>query len=313
MSTPVAGPLSTAEQGMTLGVELPSAGASASPEEIVRVARHAERIGLAAVWTFERLLLPAGPAKMIGGPEVPLPEAYGSVYDPLETLSYVAAVTGRVALGTSIVVATYHNPVVLARRLATLDRLSGGRLVAGLGQGWMADEFTAAGVPPQRRGARFEELVTAMRTVWQADPVTFEGDFYRIPPAHVGPKPVRPDGPALLAGATSPGSLERAARLGLGLNVVMMTWEAFHDSVAMFRRAAEAAGTDPATLPVVVRVNGMVTEKAQDDRAPVTGSAEQVMEDLARLRSAGVGHVFWAMDTQPDERLAAMDRLTTLT
>ncbi|HEX4812376.1 MAG TPA: TIGR03619 family F420-dependent LLM class oxidoreductase [Nonomuraea sp.] len=295
--------------GLTLGLALPTAGPHASPEEILRVAREAEEIGLAAVWTFERLLRPTGTATMIGGPSFPLPDAYGSVYDPLETLAYLAAGTSRVKLGTSILVSLLHNPVVLARRLATLDRLSGGRLIAGVGQGWMAEEFATAGVPPQRRGARFEEHVRAMRAVWAPDPVTFDGDFYQIPAAQIGPKPVRPDGPALLAGAGSPAAVERAARLGLGLNAIMMSWEAFHDSVRSFRNAA---GPGAEALPVVVRVNGSITGKPLDDRAPLTGSVEQVLEDLAQLRSAGADHVFWAMDTEPDEQLDALGRLHAL-
>ncbi|TDD03707.1 TIGR03619 family F420-dependent LLM class oxidoreductase [Nonomuraea deserti] len=301
---------STIGPGMTLGLALPTSGAASSPEEMLRVAQRAEEIGLAAVWTFERLLRPVGAAAVVGGgPAVPLPEPYGWVYDPLETLSFVAAGTREIRLGTSVLVTLLHNPVVLARRLATLDRLSGGRLIAGIGQGWMADEFATAGVPPRQRGARFEEHVTAMRRVWLPDPVEFDGTFYRIAASHIGPKPVRPDGPALLAGAASPPAIERAARMGLGLNAIMMSWAAFHDTIEAFRRAAEAAGLDPDTLPVVVRVNGSITEKPLDGRAPLTGSAEQVLDDLARLGSAGADHVFWAMETEPDEQLDSMERL----
>lgn len=294
---------------LTLGLALPTSGPGASPEQILHVARRAEDIGLAAVWTFERLLRPAGPATMIGGPEIPLPEEYSSVYDPLETLAYVAAATSRIQLGTSILVSLLHTPAVLARRLATLDRLSGGRLIAGLGQGWMADEFAAAGVPAERRGQRFEEHLQAMRAAWGADPVAFEGEFYRIPASHIGPKPVRPDGPSLLAGAVSPTAIARAARLGLGLNTIMMTWEAFHDAARSFRGAA---GTASGGLPIVVRVNGSITDKPLDGRMPLTGSVEQVLEDLAELRSAGAGHVFWAMDIEPDRQLEAMERLSVL-
>src|SRR5919201_1307659 len=201
---------------MDLGVALPAAGSGASPEAIGRVAQQAERIGLVAVWTFERLRHPAEPMMLGVGP-LPLPEFNAVVYDPLETLSYVAAVTRTIRLGTSVLDTLFHSPVVLARRLATLDRLSGGRLLVGLGQGWMAQEFTAAGVPMARRGAGFQEHIEAMRAVWGPDPVRFEGRFYRIPEAEIGPKPVRPGGPALLVGSMGPAAVERAARLGVGL------------------------------------------------------------------------------------------------
>jgi probable F420-dependent oxidoreductase len=295
-----------------LGVALPSSGANASPEAIAKVAQGAERIGLGTVWTFERWMRPAEP-DMLGVGPVPLPEFNAVVYDPLETLSYAAALTGRVRLGTSVLDTLFHSPVGLARRLATLDRLSGGRLLAGLGQGWMAQEFAAAGVPTARRGAGFQEHVEAMRAAWGPDPVRFDGRFYRIPESQIGPKPLTPGGPPLLVGAAAPVAVERAARMGLGLTTVMFGWEPLRDAVGAFRRAAEAAGHDPATLPVVVQVNGPVTARPLDDRQPLTGSAEQVAEDLAELRALGVDQVFWLMaDLPADEQLDGLERLLAL-
>src|SRR3954447_13972711 len=193
-----------------LGVHLPVAGRGATPESIAQVAEEAERVGLDSVWTWERLMRPTVPIPMggPGGPVMDAPEDFGSVYDPIEVLAYVAARTSRISLGTSVLDTLFHSPVILARRLATLDRLSGGRLVAGLGQGWMEQEFQAAGVSMRRRGAGFEEHLLAMRAVWDADPVRFDGRFYRSPDAAIGPKPVRPGGPRLLAGAASPPALE---------------------------------------------------------------------------------------------------------
>ena len=118
---------------MDFGIDLPTSGPFASTEAIVRVAQEAERLGYAAIWTYERLLYPLGDPVGAG-----LPEFYSSgTYEPLETLSYVAARTERIKLGTSIITAPFHVPVILARRFATLDQLSGGRAIAGLGQGWM--------------------------------------------------------------------------------------------------------------------------------------------------------------------------------
>src|SRR5437667_4503039 len=138
---------------MELGVTLPTSGALASPANIARVAQEAERLGYAALWTYERLLRPTGDVPQPGGPPRPLPEVYRLVYEPLETLSYVAALTDRIKLGTSVIDALLHPPVVLARRYASLDRFSGGRVIAGLGQGWMPQEFETANVPLRRRGA----------------------------------------------------------------------------------------------------------------------------------------------------------------
>src|SRR4029078_2393813 len=124
--------------------------------------------------------------------------------DPIETLSYVAAKTSRILLGTSVLDALFQPPIILARRLATLDRLCDGRLLAGIGQGWMEQEFEAAGVSMKRRGAGFEEHLLAMRAVGGPDPVLFAGRFYRIPDADIGPKPVHRGGPRLIVGAVSP-------------------------------------------------------------------------------------------------------------
>src|SRR4029453_16064455 len=123
-----------------IGVHLPVAGRRASAETIARVAEEAERIGLDSVWTWERLMRPTVPIAMggAGGPVMDAPEDFGVVYDPIETLTYIAARTSRITLGTSVLDALFHSPIILARRLATLDRLSEGRVVVGPGWGWVA-------------------------------------------------------------------------------------------------------------------------------------------------------------------------------
>ena len=161
-----------------VGVGVPSFGPRADPEAIVTIATAAERLGFDSVWTFERLLLPV---MADGTNPYGLPDHNGSVYDPLETLTWVAAHTRRIGLGTLVMDPLFQSPLVLARRLATLDRLSGGRLMAGIGQGWMPEEFEAVGVPMARRGAGFEEHVAAMRACWRPDPVEYLGRWYRIP------------------------------------------------------------------------------------------------------------------------------------
>ncbi|MFI0448777.1 TIGR03619 family F420-dependent LLM class oxidoreductase [Actinomadura sp. 6N118] len=294
---------------MKLGLHLPVSGHDASPEVIARTAEEAERIGLDSVWTWERLLRPTVPIAMggPGGPVMDPPEAFASVYDPLDTLAYVAARTTRVTLGTSVLVSLFQNPVILARRIATIDRLSGGRLVAGIGQGWMEQEFAAAGVPMSRRGAGFEEHILAMRAVWGPNPVRFEGRRYQIPESEIGPKPVRPGGPTLLIGAAVPAAVERAARLGAGVTLVIFDFDATRETITTFRRTAEAAGHDPASLPIAIQVNGSVTAKPLDERAPLTGSPEQVATDLEALDA---DHVFWNDPmTGTDEQLHNLAQL----
>lgn len=292
-----------------LGVHLPVAGPSASPESITRVAEQAEQLGLDSLWAWERLMRPTVPIPMggPGGPVMDAPEDFGTVYDPIETLSFVAARTSRITLGTSVIDGLFSSPVILARRLATLDRFSNGRLVVGIGQGWMEQEFVAAGIPMSRRGAGFDEHLRAMRAVWGPNPVSFEGRFYRIPQADIGPKPVRPDGPTMVVGAAAPEAVKRAARLGLGLTLVIFDWAATEATIRTYREAGREAGFDH--LPVLLQVNATVTAEPQDERGPLAGSPEQVAEDLDRAAALGVEHVYWNTTSDATDQLPLLAEL----
>jgi probable F420-dependent oxidoreductase len=266
----------TASGRPAIGVTLPTMGPHAGPEAIATIARAADELGLHGVTATERLLLPAGDDwdNWAG-----LPDTY--VWDPIEALTFAAAVTERVRLGTGVVNALFQPPIVLARRLATLDRLSGGRLDVGLGQGWLPEEFVAVGVPTGRRGAGFEEHVAAMRACWGPDPVEFTGEHHRIPPATVGPKPVRGADIPLLIGAVARPAVERAARLGAGFLTGVRDWDTSADEIAWYR----ACG---GTGRVVVQV--MSAWGAGADEAPAAFAAWAVGE-LDRAAAAGADEV----------------------
>ena len=293
-----------------LGVHLPLSGRGLA-RGISAVAVEAERIGLDSVWSWERLLRPTVPIAMggPGGPVMDAPEDFATVYDPLETLAYVAARTSRITLGTSVLDALFQSPVVLARRLATLDRLCEGRLVAGLGQGWMQQEFDAAGVPMTRRGAGFEEHLRAMRAVWGPDPVQLRGAQLPHPRVRDRPEARPPGGPTVLLGAAAPPALERAGRLGFGLTLVIFDWDTVRQSIAVFRDAARAAGHDVDALPVMLQVNGDLTEAPLDERGPLLGSPEQVATDLEEAARLGVEHVYWHFFTDPLGLLPLLEQL----
>jgi probable F420-dependent oxidoreductase len=279
---------------MDLGVALPTSGRLASPANIVRIAQEAERLGYAAVWTYERLLRPMAELPGPDGSMHRIPEQYRLTYEPLETLSYVAGKTERVKLGTSVIDALLHPPVVLARRFATLDQFSGGRVVAGLGQGWMPQEFETANVPMDRIGAGMDEVVAAMRACWGPDPVAYEGRFHRIAPSELNPKPVQERIPVLL-GATTPAGARRAGRIADGLNPIAFSAEVVPALATTFRQAAEQAGRDPAALTVVVRANVPITREPLGDRRPfLGGSPRQIAEDVARLVPAVVDQVLFS-------------------
>jgi probable F420-dependent oxidoreductase len=151
---------------MQLGIHLPHAGSQASPELIKRHARRAEDLGLSDVWVSEHIIVPRA-----SFPRSPL------FYDPVLTLTWVAAVTERVRLGTSVIVLPMRHPLPLAKELATLHNLSGGRLILGVGVGWLEAEFAALGVPFHERGRRMDEGIAMMRAVWSQDPVSFEAKY----------------------------------------------------------------------------------------------------------------------------------------
>jgi len=297
---------------MDIGIALPHVGPHASAQAIVQAAREAERLGFGAVWVLERLLRPTFPFPQFGGRVMTMPETYATAFEPLETLTYVAAKTERIKLGTSVIDALFHVPVVLAKRFAALDQFSGGRAVAGLGQGGNAPEFETANVSLKRRGAGFEEFIHALRAAWGPDPVKYEGRFYKIPESNIGPKPVQPGGPPIIIGGFAPAALERAGRLADGWNPVLNAWPPFEQALKAFHDAARNAGRDPDKLQVVVRANVRPDAPAADQRKPLTGSTDQIAEDLTRLRGLGVNHVFWDMNfsgTSADDQLRLLESL----
>jgi len=232
------------------------------------------------------------------------------VFDPLDTLAYVAAHTRRVRLGTSAILALFQHPVVLARRLATIDRLSAGRLIVGLVQGWMVEEFALAGVPMSQRGARLDEYLAVVRIVWRLDPVRFQGGFFQVPDSDIGPKPSQPDGIPLLMGYANAAGIQRAARIADGLHPYVTDLAALQRDIAQFRDAAREADRDPTTLTVVLRADGILTDArvASEDRALFHGSLDQWIEDAAAVQHLGVSHVLFGVSGPIDLQLDVMAR-----
>ena len=283
---------------VAIGIALPQYGIIASPESILHVATEAEKRGLASLWLSDRLLLPTNPKDSFDGK--PWPDIFATVYDPIETLTYVAAKTKNVRLGTSVVSALFQNPVTLARRYATLDRLSGGRVIAGIGQGDFRDEFETANIPIKRRGRGFEEFVLAMRAVWGPDPVSFKGEFYKIPPSRIGPKPVQVGGIPLLLGAFAPKALERAARISDGIMPAIGrgdTIESLREVLDSFRDQVRGAGRDPKETMAILNVHNTVGRRNTAEPRPLlSGSPQQAASDLPKIEKLGINHIFFDMN-----------------
>lgn len=255
-------------------------------------------MGLASLWVSDRLLLPTKPRDTWDGE--PWPDIFATVYDPIEMLTWVASSTKNVKLGTSVLSGLFQNPVTFARRFATLDRLSGGRAIAGIGQGDFRDEFEAANVPLKRRGRGFEEFILAIRAVWGPDPVSFSGEFYKIPESRIGPKPMQPGGIPMLLGAFEPKALERAARIADGVMPAAgrnTTLEKLGQRLNNFRDMVQRAGRDPKKIVAILNVhNAMSDEKAAEPRPLLAGTPKQASDDLPGLKKLGIDHVFYDMN-----------------
>ena len=277
---------------MKVGISLPQLGPTASPENLITVAQRAEELGYDSAWVLERLLWPLNPREPYpASPDGSLPETYQSVLDPLESLTFVAAHTKKLQLGTSVLVLPYHTPIQLARRIATLDVLSGGRALVGVGVGWSRDEFEAAGTPFERRGARCDEFLRAMIEVWTNDTVKFDGEFYHIPESKVGPKPVQKPYPPIYIAGFGQYTFDRAAKFGNGWNPAgVPSFEWLEGMIGQFRQTVTRAGrTD---MEVVLRSFTMVfKDSLGPQRGPMMGTLDEVREDTKRLRDIGVTHL----------------------
>ena len=221
--------------------------------------------------------------------------------------AYVAGLASRVELGTSVIQALFHSPDVLARRLATIDQLSGGRVIAGLGRGWMPEEFAVAGVPLSRRKRAMPEFLAAMRATWGPDPVRFAGEIYDIPESDIGPKPARSI--PLLLGYDSDFGVRLAARHADGLHANRHDLQTFARDVELFRKTAVAAGRDPQSLSISFRGAGRLTDAAGPGRPLFVGSLEQWVEDIERLAALGVSHLFVQLHTPIEQQLSTMAEL----
>lgn len=203
---------------MDVGVFVPLGNGNATPEICRAVGREVEERGFESVWVPEHVVLfdeyestypYSADGDLPGGAEV-------GMLEPLTALTYLAAVTDRIRLGTAICLVPQRNPVYTAKQVADLDNLSGGRVEFGIGIGWLREEFEALQVPFERRGARTDEYLAVMKALWTDDVSRVAGDLYDLPACRMYPKPVQAPHPPILVGGESPAAMRRAARHGQG-------------------------------------------------------------------------------------------------
>jgi probable F420-dependent oxidoreductase len=278
---------------MRLGYFLPQMGSAASPENLVRVAERAEQLGFGTVWVTERLLYPLAPQTPYAGtPDGSLPDVYKTVLDPIGSLTYVAAKTSKVGLGTSVLDMPYYNPVLLARQLTTLDIMSGGRLRVGLGLGWSKDEHDATKASLAGRGKLADEFLDVLHKIWKDDPVEHNGKYFTVPKSIIQPKPAQKPHPPVYLAAFSPGALRRVAQHADGWHPVALPVDAMRGMWAGVQSMAKEFGRDPSTLELIVRGNLEISkEPLGEGRFIFSGSADEIKADIAACRELGANEV----------------------
>jgi probable F420-dependent oxidoreductase len=271
-------------RGMRIGVTVPNVHETlAERTTIEAVARMADDLGFDSVWCNDHLVIPASDD---GGGEPAYAAAYGqqrrqNIYEPLITLAYLAAVTQRVLLGTSVFLLPLRNPVVAAKQAATLDRLSDGRLVLGVGVGWLEGEFEAVGVPFRQRGRRTDEAIAVLKALCAEDAVEFL------------PKPVQRPHPPLWIGGRSDAAIRRAARSGDAWHPSHLTVDELRGRIPELRAECERAGRAPDDVMVSTRRKLVMSSSAADaepDRV-LQGDAGAIAATVAELSEAGVAHL----------------------
>lgn len=276
----------------------------AHPEYLARAVTLAEQVGFESVWAGEHVVMPDYAPNYPYSEDGRLPQADDTdVADPLIWLTYAAALTSTIRLATGVVVLPLRNPVVLAKQVATLDLLSGGRAMLGVGVGWMPEEADVVGVPFTGRGRRTEEYIGAMRALWADDVAAFDGEHVHFAGARSYPKPVQPGRRVpMIIGGSGPAAARRAGRLGDGYYPIAPTVEALADQIALMHAAAKDAGRSPADIEISTMVFSLV------GLGPVSRAQ---LDDFHRMEDLGVSRIVAPrlLDTTTEPMLDALNRL----
>jgi probable F420-dependent oxidoreductase len=270
---------------MKFGLSLRNTGPGSSAEAIEAGAETAERLGWETVWTTDHVLVPESAAG-----------EYGRTFEVIETLAWVGARHPRIKLGTSVIVVPQRNAVLLAKELATLDVLSRGRLIVGVGVGWNETEFANLGAADRfhRRGAYLDETIRLWRHVWSGSSEPFHGTFHDFTDFVFGPPPVQGDRVPIVVGGSSPAALRRAGGLADGYHATRATPVEMARRIPVVREAAQAAGR---------------TEPAFSVRTPASGDPEAMVAAARAFAALGVEHMTMVFaESDPSELVAAIER-----
>ena len=267
---------------MEIGCHLPNQGPLATREAVVTFAREAERRQVASLWISDHVIFPRTATGSYPGGRFPHPPDKPYL-EPVTVLTAAAVVTDRARLGSSVFILGHRHPVVMAKMLASIDALSGGRLICGVGVGWWKEELEILGVPFHARGRQADEAIQVFKALWTMDNPAFEGEFFKFRDIGFAPKPVQKPYPPIWVGGDSPGAFRRVVTLGDGWHATSKTPAQFREALDRLRAAADAAGRRFETIELSLRFGLSDAMLAQGPQA--------VIDQLAEFKRLGLTHV----------------------
>jgi probable F420-dependent oxidoreductase len=302
---------------MQFGLGLPHAGAAAHGPSIIRFAHRADELGFESLWCGDHILLPTA-----GTDQYPYTEdgsfprdASVGFLETLTVLAYAASVTERIRLGSTVIILPYRNPVVQAKMFASLDVLSGGRAICGVGVGWLEKEFDSLGVPYAERGPMSDEFLQMFQTLWTQEHPEFEGKYYQIHGMQFEPKPVQQPLP-IWVGGHSRRAIRRTIKYGQAWHPTRQTPEYVAKHLPFLRQEAERAGRDPDSITISLKRSLQITdiglsgEVAFRSCNALVGTTQAIIDDAKRCQDMGMHQLTYDFRTdQIDEQIAIMEQL----
>jgi len=281
---------------MEFGICIPHYGKPIDIQKILETVRRAEELGFDSIWVTDHILVPQT-----------LEIIYrDNMLDPLALLNYVAAITRRVKIGTSVIILPYRNPIVMAKMLATTDQLSGGRLIFGAAVGWMEPEFAALRAPFADRGAYSDECLRLIKTLWTQEKVSFEGRYFAFTDMQASPRPLQQPHPPIWVGGNSPRARRRLAEFGDGWHATAMPLDELKAGIADVRNKWSLRGRTGApafSMRIPCSIEGVSQEvlhypPRRPGRDHLTGSIAGIVDHLGTYQDLGIQHLALEMSTQ---------------